>query len=70
MKDLNLNLFLLFEKFESDRCDLIDLLDELEASNVKPISEYVILLSLNYIYSSELSFSLREYFLLKKIFLL
>jgi len=70
MKNLDLDLFLLFEKIESDRCDLIDLLLEYEASNIEPISVYVRLLSMNYIYLSELSLSLKEYFLLKKIFLL
>ena len=70
MKDLDLDLFLLFEQIELDRCDLIDLLLEYEASNFKPISEQVRLLSINYIYLSELSFCIKEYFLLKKIFLL
>ena len=69
MKD-DLSLLFLFEKIESDRCDLIDILDELEISSIEPFSEYVRLLSLNYIYLSELSNSIKEYFLLKRIFLL
>jgi hypothetical protein len=70
MKDSNLGLFLLLEQIELDRCDLIDLLLEFEASNFKPISKHVRLLSMNYISLSELSFSIKEYFLLKKILLL
>jgi hypothetical protein len=69
MKDLDLGLLLLFKRIESDRYDLIYLLDEIEVSNYKPLSKYVVLLSLNYISLSELSYSIKEYFLLKRIFL-
>ena len=70
MENFNVSLIHLYEQIEYDRYILIDLLDEIEVSNYKPISKYIVLLSLNYISLSELSYSIKEFFLLKKIYLL
>jgi len=70
MKDFDIALILLHNQMDDYRCDLISLLDEIEELNYKPIPEYTRLLYLNYISLSELSYSIKNYFLNKNIFLL
>ena len=70
MKDFDMALILIHNQIDDYRCDLIGLLDEIEELNYKPIPEYTKLLYLNYISLSELSFSIKKYFLNKNIILL
>jgi hypothetical protein len=68
MEKLDIVLIKLHDQIDFDRCNLIDILEEIENlySN-DPLPEYIRLLYLNYISLSELSFFIKEYFLLKDI---
>jgi hypothetical protein len=73
MKNLGLYFYLLslYDKINTDKCEMLDFLHELEYSNVnRPATKYVRLLSMNHIYLSELTLSIKEYFLLKKILII
>lgn len=62
------NLVTLHHQIDSDTHDLINILCKIEALYPNdPLPEYTWLLYRNYISLSELSFSLKEYFLLKDI---
>jgi len=68
MKNLDVALINLHDKIDFDRSNLIDILEEIEDLYPKdPLPEYTRLLYLNYISLSELSYSLKEYFLLENI---
>ena len=68
MKNLDVALINLHDQLDLDRSNLINILEEIEALFPEdPLPEYTRLVYLNYIYLSELSFSLKEYFLLKNI---
>lgn len=61
-------LITLHHQIDSDRHDLINILCKIEALYPNdPLPEYTWLLYQNYISLSELSFSIKEYFLLKDI---
>jgi hypothetical protein len=67
MKDLHV-LINLHDQFDSDICNLINILEEIEDLYPNdPLPEYTRLLCLNYISLSELSYSIKKYFLLKNI---
>jgi len=73
MKNLGLNFYLLtlYDKINTDKCEMLNFLHELESPNInKQVTKYVILLSINHISLSELSLSIKEYFLLKKILII
>jgi hypothetical protein len=73
MKNLSLDFYLLIlhDKINTDKCEMKNFLHELEHSNVdRQVTEYVRLLSMNHISLSELSNSIKEYFLLKKILII
>jgi len=71
MKDFNIVLLLLHNQMDNYRCDLFSLLTETDKLNSdKSITKYTKLLYLNYISLSELSYSIKEYFILKNIVLL
>lgn len=68
MKNLDVALINLHDQIDFDRCNLINILREIEDLYPNdPLPEYTRLLYLNYIYLSELSYSIKEYFLLKDI---
>lgn len=68
MKNLDVALIKLHDQIDDDRRNLINILEEIEDLYPKdPLPEYTILLYLNYISLSELSFSFKEYFILKDI---
>jgi hypothetical protein len=68
MKNLDVALINLHDKIDFDRSNLINILEEIEDLYPEdPLPEYTKLLYLNYISLSELSYSLKEYFLLKNI---
>lgn len=61
-------LIIIHDKIDYNRCNLIKSLeeiDELNPNNILP--GYIKLLYLNYISLSELSYSIKKYFLLKNI---
>jgi len=68
MKNLDVALINLHDQIDFDRSNLINILEEIEdlRSN-DPLPEYTRLLYLNYISLSELSYSLKEYFLIKNV---
>ena len=71
MKDFNIVLILLHNKMDYHRCDLFSILTERDKLNSdKFLTEYTRLLYLNYISLSELSYSIKGYFILKNIILL
>jgi len=71
IKDFNIILILLHNQIDYYRCDLYDLLTEMDELNSnKSITKCTRLLHLNYISLSELSYSIKEYFLLNNILLL
>lgn len=73
MKNLDLDFYLLtlYDKINRDKCEMLNFLLELESPNInKRVTEYVRLLSINHISLSELSFSIKEYFLIKKILII
>ena len=68
MKNLDVVLINLHDQIDTDRRNLINILEEIEDLYPNdPLPEYIRLLYLNYICLSKLSFSLKEYFLLKDI---
>lgn len=69
MEKIDVVLITLHDKINYNRYDLINLLIEIEDlyPNDPLLPEYTRLLYLNYIYLSELSFSIKEYLLLKDI---
>jgi hypothetical protein len=68
MKKPNVNLIDLHDQIELDRCNLIDILEEVDGLYPEdPLPEYTRLLYLNYISLSELSYSIKEYYVLKDI---
>lgn len=73
MKNLGLDfgLLILHDKIDKDKCEILNFLDELEYLNInKQVTEHIILLSLNHISLCELTLSIKEYFILKKLFLI
>jgi len=68
MEKFDVVLVTLHDQIDSDRYNLINLLGKIEDLYPNdPLPEYTRLLYLNYIYLSELSYSIKEYFLLKDI---
>ena len=68
MEKIDRVLVALHDQIDSDRRNLINILEEIEVLYPEdPLPEYTRLLYLNYISLSELSFSIKEYFLLKDI---
>ena len=68
MQKIDVVLVTLHDQIDSDRRNLINLLGKIEDLYPNdPLPEYTRLLYLNYIYLSELSYSIKEYFLLKDI---
>jgi len=68
MQKLYVVLINLHDQVDYDRRNLINILEEIEDLYPKdPLPEYTRLLYLNCIYLSELSYSIKEYFLLKDI---
>ena len=68
MQKIDVVLVTLHDQIDSDRYNLINLLGKIEDLYPNdPLPEYTRLLYLNYIYLSELSYSIKEYFLLKDI---
>jgi uncharacterized protein (UPF0147 family) len=68
MKNLDVTLIKLHDQIDLDRSNLINILEEIEdLHSDDPLPEYTRLLYLNYISLSELSYSIKEYFLLKNI---
>lgn len=68
MEKFDVVLVTLHDQIDSDRRNLINLLGKIEVLYPNdPIPEYTRQLYLNYIYLSELSYSIKEYFLLKDI---
>lgn len=68
MEKLDVILITLHDQIDSDRCNLINILCKIEALYPNdPLPKYTKLLYLNYISLSKLSYSLKEYFLLKDI---
>jgi hypothetical protein len=68
MEKLDVVLITLHDQFDYDRRNLINILGKIEDLYLNdPLPEYTRLLYLNYIYLSELSYSIKEYFILKDI---
>jgi hypothetical protein len=68
MKNLNVALINLHDQFDFDISNLINILEEIEDLHPNdPLPEYTRLLYLNYISLSKLSYSIKEYFLLRNI---
>jgi hypothetical protein len=73
MKNLGLDFYLLtlYDKINTDKCEMLNFLHELEDPNInRQVTEYVRLLSINHISLCEVTFSMKEYFLLKKILII
>jgi len=68
MEKFDVVLVMLHDEINFDRRNLINLLSEIENLYPNdPLPEYTRQLYLNYIYLSELSYSIKEYFILKDI---
>ena len=68
MQKIDVVLVTLHDQIDMDRYNLINLLGKIEDLYPNdPLPEYTRLFYLNYIYLSELSYSIKEYFLLKDI---
>jgi hypothetical protein len=68
MEKLDVVLVTLHDQIDFDRCNLINFLREIDDLYPnKDFPEYTRQLYLNYIYLSELSYSIKEYFILKDI---
>ena len=68
MEKFDVVLVMLHDQIDFDRRNLINLLGKIENLYPDdPLPEYTRLLYLNYIHLSELSYSIKEYFLLKDI---
>jgi hypothetical protein len=66
MKDFDEILIVLHDQIDNDRYNLIENLREIDKLNPNnDLPEYTKLLYLNYIYLSELSYSIKEYFINK-----
>ncbi len=68
MKKLDATLIILHDQIDSDRCNLINSLREID--HLYPndyLPKYTKLLYINYISLSKLSYSIKEYFILKNI---
>ena len=71
MKSLDFDLLIIYDNINVYKCEMLDLLLELDYPNMNgQVTEYVKLLCMNHISLSELSFSIKEYFLLKKSILI
>lgn len=67
MEKMDISLILLHDQIDSDRYNLINLLDEIDDLYDGYLPEYTKFLYLNYISLSELSYSIKEYFILKNM---
>jgi hypothetical protein len=68
MENFDVVLVTLHDQIDSDRHNLIKILEEIEDLHPNdPLPEYTRLLYLNYIYLSQLSYSIKEHLLLKDI---
>jgi hypothetical protein len=68
MEKIDIVLVTLHDQIDTDRRILINILIKIEDLYPEdPLPEYIRLLYLNYICLSELSYSIKEYFLLKDI---
>jgi len=68
MEKFDIVLVILHDQIDIDRRNLINILCNIEDLYPKdPLPEYTRLLYLNYICLSELSYSIKEYFILKDI---
>ena len=68
MKNLDIALINLHDQIDYDRSNLIILLEEIDHLYPNdPLPEYTRLLYLNYISLSELSYSIKEYFLINNV---
>ena len=68
MKNLDVALINLHDQIDFDRCNLITLLEEIEDLYPNdPLPEYTRSLYLNYVSLSELSYSIKEYFLVNDV---
>jgi len=68
MEKFNVVLINLHDQIDYDRCNLINILEEIEDLHFNdPLPEYTRLLYRNYISLSELSYSIKEYFLIKNV---
>jgi hypothetical protein len=68
MKEFDVTLIEIHDKIEYDRSNLIDILREID--NIyfnEDLPEYTKLLYLNYIYLSELSYLIKEYYVFNNI---
>jgi len=73
MKNLGLDFYFLtlYDKINTDKCEILKFLHELEYPKInRQVTEYVRLLSINHIYLCEVTFFMKEYFLLKKIWII
>jgi hypothetical protein len=70
MEKFDVTLIILHDKIDYVRCNLINLLGEINdlyPNDNESLPEYTRLLYLNYISLSELSYSIKEYYILKNI---
>lgn len=68
MKNFDAVLIILHDQINFDRYNLTNSLGEIDVLYLNDsLPEYTKLLYLNYIYLSELSYSIKEYFILKNI---
>lgn len=68
MKKIDVVLIDLHDQIDYDICNLINLLKEIDDLYFnKDLPAYTIRIYLNYIYLSELSYSIKEYFTLKNL---
>jgi hypothetical protein len=68
MGKIDIVLINLHDQIDFDRYNLINLLEKIEDLYINdPLPEYTRLLYLNYISLSELSYSIKEYFLINNI---
>ena len=68
MKEFDLLLIDLHDRIELDRFNLIDILTEIDNIYInEDLPEYTKLLYLNYISLSELSYLMKEYYIIKNI---
>ena len=68
MEKFDVVLINLHDQIDCDRSNLINILEEIDHLHFNdPLPEYTRLLYLNYISLSELSYSIKKYFLLKNV---
>jgi len=73
MKNLDLDLYLLtlYDEINTDKCEILKILHGLEYPNInRQVTKYVRLLSINHISLCEVSLTIKEYFLFKKILII